>query len=70
MSYLQAISAQEIAPETIELLARLVELNVPSEDVQSLAETLRDQLASMELIDRLDLTDVSPILEFDPRWHD
>jgi hypothetical protein len=52
------------------MLAQLVGLMVPPEDLPPLATALRDQLASIEILDELDLTDVNPTLELDPRWHD
>jgi Asp-tRNA(Asn)/Glu-tRNA(Gln) amidotransferase C subunit len=71
MTYLQPrASAAPISPEVVELLARLVGLTLPPEDIEPLATALRSQLASIEALDELDLTDVNPILEFDPRWPD
>jgi hypothetical protein len=60
----------EISRETLELLVQLVGIPLPAEDAAALAEALRNQLASIELIDRLDLTDIQPALGFDPRWDD
>jgi Asp-tRNA(Asn)/Glu-tRNA(Gln) amidotransferase C subunit len=71
MTYLQPrASAAPISPEVVALLARLAGLMLPPEDIEPLATALRSQLASIEALDELDLTDVNPILEFDPRWPD
>ena len=68
MSYIKSTVGNRIDVETIETLVRLAGFTVPPEDISLLAEALRDQLASMEQLDRLDLADVNPALEFDPRW--
>ena len=68
MSYITATAGNRIAPETIETLVHLAGFTIPPEDIPLLAEALRDQLASIDRLDRLDLTDVNPALEFDPRW--
>ena len=68
MSYIRLTVGARIDFETIETLVRLAGFTVPPEDISLLAEALRDQLASIEQLDRLDLADVNPALEFDPRW--
>ena len=70
MPYLRHTEAQPLTPHTVELLARLVGLTIPPDDVAPLARALADQLASIALLDRLDLAQVDPVLDFDPRWHD
>jgi Asp-tRNA(Asn)/Glu-tRNA(Gln) amidotransferase C subunit len=71
MSYIRhSAEAAPISPETVSMLAQLVGLTVPPEDLDPLAAALRDQLASIEILDELDLTDVNPTVELDPRWHD
>jgi Asp-tRNA(Asn)/Glu-tRNA(Gln) amidotransferase C subunit len=70
VSYLGRGAGAEISRETLELLARIAGIDVAEEDASDLADALRNQLASMESIDRLDLRDVQPALRFDPRWHD
>jgi Asp-tRNA(Asn)/Glu-tRNA(Gln) amidotransferase C subunit len=70
LSYLTHGAGEQISRETLELLARIVGIDVPDGDAADLAEALRSQLASMEQIDRLDLRDAQPALRFDPRWHD
>jgi hypothetical protein len=68
MPYLRRTEAQPLTPDTVESLARLVGLTIPPEDVAPLARALTDQLASIDLLDRLDLAGVDPVLDFDPRW--
>jgi Asp-tRNA(Asn)/Glu-tRNA(Gln) amidotransferase C subunit len=70
VSYLGRGAGDEISRETLELLAQIAGIQVPEDDAAGLTEALRNQLASIELIDRLDLTDVQPALWFDPRWDD
>jgi Asp-tRNA(Asn)/Glu-tRNA(Gln) amidotransferase C subunit len=70
VSYLGRGAGDEISRGTLELLAHIAGIDVPDEDAAGLADALRNQLASIELIDRLDLTDVQPALRFDPRWDD
>jgi hypothetical protein len=70
VSYLSAGGGHELSSETLELLAQLAGMPLPPEDIALLAGALRNQLASIELIDRLDLADVQPALRFDPRWDD
>jgi Asp-tRNA(Asn)/Glu-tRNA(Gln) amidotransferase C subunit len=61
---------QSISTADLHVVAALFDLAVPDEDRQALAESLADQLRSIDRLERLDLTDVNPVLEFDPRWHD
>jgi hypothetical protein len=70
VSYLSAGGGHELSPETLELIAQLAGITLPPEDIAALAGALRNQLAAIELIDRLDLSDVQPALGFDPRWDD
>ena len=70
MPYLRRSEAQPLTPHTVELLARLVGLTIPPDDAAPLARALTDQLASVALLERLDLAQVDPVLDFDPRWHD
>jgi len=71
MSYIRhSASATPISPETVEMLARLVGLPVPPEDLAPLATALSNQFALIESLDELDLTDVNPTVEIAPRWHD
>ena len=68
MGYVKPTSAEDIDPATIEAIARLLGLNVPPLETTTLAASVRDQLASIQSLEELDLTDIMPALEFDPRW--
>jgi hypothetical protein len=68
MGYVKPTSAEDIDPVTIEAIARLLGLNVPPLEMTTLAALVRDQLASVQSLEELDLTDVLPALDFDPRW--
>jgi Asp-tRNA(Asn)/Glu-tRNA(Gln) amidotransferase C subunit len=68
-SYIRdAGEGERISPETTRLLAALAGFAVPDEDVELLAAALSSQLRSIAALDQLDLTDVNPAVEFDPRW--
>jgi hypothetical protein len=68
MGYVKATSGEEIEPVTIEVMSRLLGLVVPPEELSTLATSVRDQLVSLASLEDLDLTDIMPALEFDPRW--
>jgi hypothetical protein len=68
MGYVKAASGEEIGPATLEAMARLLGIAVPSEETAPLATAVRDQLVSIESLEDLDLTDIMPAVEFDPRW--
>jgi hypothetical protein len=68
MGYVKATSGEGIAPATLEAMARLLGLAVPPEDIATLGASVRDQLAAIQTLEDLDLTDIMPALEFDPRW--
>jgi len=70
MAYIRPTNAPRMSSDTVVLLAQAVGLTLPPEDVAPLAIALSDQLASMALLDQLDLTNVQPILDFDPRWRE
>jgi len=70
MSYLRFRSDQEITPEMLKKFIHLLGLNIPAEDLESLASLLGNQLMSVSKLDQLDLTDLNPILEMDPRWYE
>jgi Asp-tRNA(Asn)/Glu-tRNA(Gln) amidotransferase C subunit len=61
---------ESISTADLQVLAALFDLNIPPQDVEPLAASLADQLRSIDRLEGLDLTDVNPVLEFDPRWHD
>jgi hypothetical protein len=68
MGYVKPTSAEDIDPAMIEAMARLLGLTVPPLETTPLADSVRDQLASIQSLEELDLTDIMPALEFDPRW--
>jgi hypothetical protein len=68
MGYVRPTSAEDIDPATIEAIARLLGLNVQPPEMTTLAALVRDQLASIQSLEELDLTDIMPALDFDPRW--
>ncbi|HZQ04186.1 MAG TPA: hypothetical protein VFA88_09215 [Gaiellaceae bacterium] len=67
MSYL-AGDGGEIGGAELALLARLVGMPLPEEDVAALGSALLAQLGAIEQLDQLDLEHVQPALRFDPRW--
>lgn len=64
----EAGDGERITPETTRLLAALAGFAVPDEDIELLAAALSSQLRSIAALDEVDLTDVNPAVEFDPRW--
>jgi hypothetical protein len=70
MSYVRSSKSKDIPPETITTIAELLHVPIPPEDLASLAEAVRDQFASIDPLDQLDFTDISPCFQFDPRWED
>jgi hypothetical protein len=70
MAYLQSSGGEPIPHDLLVAMGRALDLPIPREDLEPLAVALRDQLASIERIEALDLTGVGPVLTFDPRWHD
>ena len=68
MGYVKPTPAEDIDPATIEAIARLLGLNVSPLETTTLAALVRDQLASIQSLEELDLTDIMPALDFDPRW--
>jgi hypothetical protein len=59
---------EPLAPGTIERLAQLAGLVPPAEDMPLLAAVLEAHRVGERAIAALDLSDVEPILSFDPRW--
>lgn len=68
MGYVKFSDAAEIDPAIIEALAVLLGLDVPEVEAPALGDAVRGQLASVRSLDELDLTDIMPAVEFDPRW--
>jgi hypothetical protein len=73
VSYIRATDAQAISTDAMALLARIVDMNVHPDDLPLLAVAVRDQLASIDRLDVLDLgglDGVNPVATYDPRWTD
>jgi hypothetical protein len=68
MGYVKFSDAAEIDPAIVEALAVLLGLAVPDTEIPVLSDAVRAQLASVRSLEELDLTDIMPALEFDPRW--
>jgi hypothetical protein len=62
--------ATRLAPADVALLAELVGLRFPTEDLAPLAEALDAHLAFVAPLLHADLEDVNPSLTHDPRWRD
>ena len=68
-SYIREVGGgHAVTPETMRLLAALTGFAVPDEDLELLSAALSSQLQSIQALDEIDLTDVNPAVEFDPRW--
>jgi hypothetical protein len=68
-SYIRTAETDEaITPEITRLVTKLAGLTVPDEDIALLAAALGSQLASIATLDKLDLTDINPAVEFDASW--
>ena len=70
MAYLPSSGGEPVPTGQIRDLAQSLGLSIPEEDLEPLSTALRDQLASIERIEALDLDGIGPVLRFDPRWHD
>lgn len=70
MAYLQSSGGEPISFDELRSLARMLDLAIPEEDLESLSTAVRDQLASINRLGRLDLTGIAPVLQFDPRRRD
>jgi hypothetical protein len=68
MGYVKFSDTEAIDPAIIEALAVLLGLDVPEIEISALGDAVRGQLASVKTLDEIDLTDVMPAIEFDPRW--
>jgi hypothetical protein len=68
MGYVKSSAGTEIPLETIEAMARLLGLAIPPQKLSPLAASVRDQFDSIMPLETLDLTDIMPAIEFDPRW--
>ena len=61
---------QTLSVDDLQVVAAMLGLAIPDEDVEALAAMVADQLAVIDRLEQLDLTDINPLLEFDPRWRD
>jgi hypothetical protein len=68
MGYVKPSAGNEIDLSTIAAMARLLGLAIPPEELSTLGASVRNQLDSTVPLEALDLTDIMPALEFDPRW--
>ena len=68
MGYVKFSDAEQIDPAVIEALAVLLGLAVPEAEVPALGDAVRGQMASVQSLELVDLTDIMPAIEFDPRW--
>ena len=69
MSYVRSRLTQSLDLEVVRSFARLLGLSIPPEDLDSVSASLAAQMASINSLDRVDLTNILPILKMDPRWH-
>lgn len=70
MSYFRrTVDTGTITSDTVLTMVEVVGLTILPEDLEPLTNALRDQLSAVASLDELDLTDVDPTVEFDPRWH-
>jgi hypothetical protein len=70
MRLLPSVTLEPVSVETLRRLAELFDLALPAEDIEPLSVALADQLAAIRILDQMDLLDINPVLEFDPRWDD
>ena len=68
MGYVKFSDAEAIDPAVIEALAVLLGLAVLETEVPALGDAVRGQMASVQSLEMVDLTDIMPAIEFDPRW--
>ncbi len=68
MGYVKSSAGTEIPQATIAAMARLLGLAIPPDDLSGLTAAVSDQFESVTPLAALDLTDVMPAIEFDPRW--
>ena len=70
MSYGRSKSELEIEADRLAWLAQLLGLDVRPEELAALAAALSNQLPSIDVLERFDLTDYPPILRVDAEWYD
>jgi Asp-tRNA(Asn)/Glu-tRNA(Gln) amidotransferase C subunit len=59
---------QHLNNESVVMLARAADLELPSEDVELLLAALKRYATSVAELERLDLDGVDPAVTFDARW--
>jgi hypothetical protein len=69
MSYLTPRAAGPVRADLLLTLAEVAGISLAPEDLDQLAAALADQLASIAVLDEVDLDAFNPVVEFDPRWH-
>jgi hypothetical protein len=69
VSYLTPTSSEPITFDLLFALAEAARISLPAEDLALVAASLADQLSSIDVLDGVDLSNVNPCVEFDPRWH-
>jgi len=68
MAYIRPAGVRRLNPNLLVLLAQSIDLALPPEDIAPLTSALSDQFASAASLDRLNLSEVHPALDFDPSW--
>jgi hypothetical protein len=58
----------EINADSVRLLAQVVGISVPEEDMDSVIAALRSYRSAFSALETLDLTEVDPVVVTDPRW--
>jgi Asp-tRNA(Asn)/Glu-tRNA(Gln) amidotransferase C subunit len=58
----------ETDAKTIEALARVAQIDVPEEDRELLRLVFENQSRAIDQLDSVDVSEVEPIVSFDPRW--
>jgi Asp-tRNA(Asn)/Glu-tRNA(Gln) amidotransferase C subunit len=70
MSYGRTKANENVDVEKARWLTELLELDVSPDELEALTAALSNQLSSINVLEKFDLTNVSPILKMDARWHE
>ena len=70
MSYGRSKSDLKIGAEQLAWLTQVLGLDVTPEELAALAVALSNQLPSIDVLERFDLSNYPPILRVDAEWHD
>lgn len=70
MSYGRSKSDLNIEADQVAWLAQVLGLDATPEELQALAAALSNQLPSIDVLERFDLTAYPPILKVDAEWYD